>query len=157
MSEEFSNKIDIIKESNFWLIDPLDGTLNYVSNIPIYCISVAFVSRNSIQFGFVINLNSNEIFHAYKKKGAFFNGKKILNNSSENLINISTASILDKNISIKLKNISKGYALRNIGSQSLALCYLANGSLSAVINNVAKIWDDLAGILIINESKCFNL
>tara|TARA_B100001059_G_C17777311_1_gene552078 strand:- start:292 stop:1086 length:795 start_codon:yes stop_codon:yes gene_type:complete len=153
ISEEESNLRYINFEENFWLIDPLDGTLNFASKIPCYCISVAYITNGVVIFSFVININTLEIFYAYKNNGAYFNGAKIINNQASNLINISSSSILELNKKNKLNNFPKGFAMRNIGSQSLALCYLANGSFSAVINKVAKVWDDVAAILIITESK----
>ena len=153
ISEEGNNLKFINFENSFWLIDPLDGTLNFVSKIPCYCISVAYVENRSVMFSFVININSFEIFYAYRNHGAFFNGIRIIPKPASNIINISSSSILELNKIDKLDNFPKGYAMRNIGSQSLALCYLANGSFSAVINKVAKIWDDIAAVLIISESK----
>ncbi len=155
ISEEESNLKFIDFSEDFWLIDPLDGTLNFASNIPCYCISVAYVKSGSVKFSFVININSFEIFYAYKNYGAYFNGERIISKQASNIINISSSSILELNKKNKLTNFPKGYAMRNIGSQSLALCYLANGSFSAVINKVAKIWDDMAAVLIITESKGF--
>lgn len=155
ISEEETTLKYIDFSEDFWLIDPLDGTLNFTSNIPCYCISVAYLKSGCVKFSFVININSFEIFYAYKNYGAYFNDKRIIFKQASNIINISSSSTLELNKKNKLANFPKGYAMRNIGSQSLALCYLANGSFSAVINKVAKIWDDMAAMLIITESKGF--
>ena len=155
ISEEGVYKKYIEFKDSCWVIDPLDGTLNYTSNLKIYCVSVAYIEDHKVMFSFVINLNLFEIFFAYRGNGAYFNGNKINSLSSKFLMNISTSSTLFLSNSNKLKRFSRGYALRNIGSQTLALCYLARGIFSCVLNDNAKIWDDIAAFLILKE--CNNI
>ena len=69
----------IIKEdnNNFWVIDPIDGTINFLHGIPHFCISLAFVSNNEIMCGVIFDPIKNEMFYGEKNSGAFFNNQRV--------------------------------------------------------------------------------
>tara|TARA_B100000989_G_scaffold152758_1_gene113972 strand:+ start:13092 stop:13868 length:777 start_codon:yes stop_codon:yes gene_type:complete len=164
IKEYFGDKEKILSEEDkwnnaqgesFWLIDPLDGTSNMISNLPFISISIAKIENNSVVFGLVIDLIHGEVFHAFKHKGAFKNFNKIENlDTDSNLLSISTG-FLKKNLSNselfnELFSLGK---VRNLGSQALSLCYVAEGRLNLCINDEAMPWDDFAGYLILTEAE----
>ena len=76
ISEEIGSKIKQDKR-NFWIIDPIDGTTNFLHGIPHFCISIAMISNNEIITGLIYDPIKNEIFYAEKNCGAFFNNQRI--------------------------------------------------------------------------------
>lgn len=147
-SEETPSKF-INETKPYWVLDPIDGTSNFIGGLPFWCISLAYVENNKIIYSLVIDLNRNDIYEAYKGKGVFVNKKEMKkNNVSTNLIGISTGTF-DQ---ISINDLRRYGKFRILGSQSLHLCYVALGILDACINIETKIWDDIAGILILEEA-----
>ena len=152
-SEENIQETIKIKDKCF-VIDPLDGTLNFISGIPFFSISVAYVERGVPKVGVTYDPNNNEIFHAYFGGGFFINNQKITNNfNSSKLICISNdflSMCIEKNPNIikKLRNYGK---IRILGSQALHLAYVSAGRVLACINLEAKYWDDVAGFAMLKE------
>ena len=153
-SEENIKDVTKLKNKCF-VIDPLDGTLNFISGIPYFCISVAYVDHGIPKVGVTYDPNNNEIFHAFHGGGFFINRKKFLGNSnSSKIIAISNDFLgmcIDKNPIIikKLRNYGK---IRILGSQALHLAYVSAGRILACINHEAKYWDDVAGFVMLKES-----
>jgi myo-inositol-1(or 4)-monophosphatase len=137
----------IIKENNnnFWIIDPIDGTINFLHGIPHFCISLAFVSNNEIISGVIFDPIKNEMFYGEKNSGAFFNNQRIRVSKKNNLDDCLFASNLAgvKDIDINL---------RVSGSAALDLAYVASGRLDGFFQRKLNIWDIAAGVLILAES-----
>ena len=163
ISEELTFPIN--NSDIYWIVDPLDGTANFINSIPIISLSVAIMKKNEIIAGMVIDFNRDNYYHAYKNEGAFFGKKRIRNNPSSNqnkgsyLIGLSTGllnylSVLENNEISKL--IFKHGKFRILGSQALHLCYVAENKLKFAINLESKVWDDAAGSLVVRESgSCY--
>ncbi len=137
----------IIKENknSFWVIDPIDGTTNFLHGIPHFCISIAFVSDNEIISGIVNDPIKNEIYYAEKNSGAFFNNQRIRVSKKNNLDECLFGSNLEGSKNIDLN-------LRVSGSAALDLAYVASGRLDGFYQKNLNIWDIAAGILIIQEA-----
>ena len=137
----------IIKEnnSNFWIIDPIDGTTNFLHGIPHFCISIAYACDNEIISGVIFDPIKNEIFYGEKNLGAFFNNKRIRVSKKNNLDECLFGSNLDS-----VKNIDLN--LRVSGSAALDLAYVASGRLDGFISTKLNIWDIAAGIIILDEA-----
>jgi|TARA_B100000929_G_scaffold291119_1_gene288123 myo-inositol-1(or 4)-monophosphatase len=137
----------IIKENNnnFWIIDPIDGTINFLHGIPHFCISLAFVSNNEIISGVIFDPIKNEMFYGEKNSGAFFNNQRIRVSKKNNLDDCLFASNLAgvKDIDINL---------RVSGSAALDLAYVASGRLDGFFQRKLNIWDIAAGVLILAEA-----
>jgi myo-inositol-1(or 4)-monophosphatase len=149
------------KKSNFsWIIDPLDGTINYIHGVPIYSISIALKFKDELIVGVINNPEQREIFYASKGNGSFMNGEKIIvsknNRFSSGLYVAAFPSSINKKLMNKLKifgkinNNSRG--MLRLGSAAHALTYLASGKIDGFWGEDLKIWDIAAGILIINEA-----
>lgn len=156
---EFDSETPIISEENFtdhndketaWIIDPLDGTSNFIQKLNPIAVSIAKVAQKEVLYSVVIDLFSSDIYTAVKNKGARLNQKKLpIIKENIKLIGLSTGYLN------KGGNVPDGYNARILGSQALHLCLVASGALSASLNYESKAWDDVAGSLIIKEAGFF--
>lgn len=147
-----------------WIIDPLDGTVNYANNIPIFSVSIAVTKGDELIAGAVYHPVIKELFHAEKGKGAFLNETRISVSKKSDF----DSSLLvtgfpydinnDPNGAIKsFTNIVKrGIPIRRLGSAALDLAYVACGRFEGFWEINLNSWDVAAGILIVNEAggKC---
>ncbi|RME06107.1 MAG: inositol monophosphatase [Deltaproteobacteria bacterium] len=141
----------------FWVIDPLDGTMNFIVGIPFQAISVAFLQEGEPLLGWVYDPIHGELFHARKGKGSFCNGAPIVPLARKRPpLCISSGFggwLFSRGEGERLASICRKYGkIRNLGAQALQLAYVAAGRLLAVLNHEARIWDDAAGALIVQEA-----
>jgi myo-inositol-1(or 4)-monophosphatase len=157
---EESGVIEGTDPDHCWIIDPLDGTLNFLHGVPQFCISVALKKGEDIIAGVIYNPILNELYWAEKGKGAFFNQERRLRVSGrrhleEALIAMGTPYKRqdDENI-IGHVNLLAGKVagMRRFGSAALDLAYVAAGRLDGCFSTHLKAWDLAAGILIVKES-----
>jgi myo-inositol-1(or 4)-monophosphatase len=143
-----------------WIIDPLDGTVNFANKLGIFSVSIALKYKNNIISGCVYNPISEELFFAEFGKGAYLNEKKI-NVSNTNNINTSfLVTGFPYNINENPKNcletftriVSKGIPVRRLGSAALDLCFVAAGRFDGYWEVSLKPWDMAAGKLILEEA-----
>ena len=137
----------IIRENNdnFWIIDPIDGTTNFLHGIPHFCISIGLISNNEIVCGVIFDPIKNEIFFGEKNSGAYFNNQRIRVSKKNNLDGCLFGSNLES-----LKNI--GLNLRVSGSAALDLAYVAAGRLDGFFQKKLNLWDIAAGVIILSEA-----
>ena len=133
------------KNKNFWIIDPIDGTTNFLHGIPHFCISIAHVSNNEIISGVIFDPIKNEIFYGEKNSGAFLNNQRIRVSKKNNLDECLFASNIDSNDGFNLN-------LRVSGSAALDLAYVASGRYDGFFQKNLNIWDVAAGVLILSEA-----
>ncbi len=146
-------------EDTFWIIDPLDGTLNYAIGNPLFGVNVAYVEKGVPKAGASYLPYLGEIFYAEKGKGAFLNGKRIacpkkpLDKSVVFLaISYRNEALLEKGITLERKLMHSAYRLRDPGSMALGIAYVACGRYGACLNNTATPWDITAGCLMVEEA-----
>ena len=137
----------IIRENNdnFWIIDPIDGTTNFLHGIPHFCISIGLISNNEIVCGVIFDPIKNEIFFGEKNSGAYFNNQRIRVSKKNTLDECLFGSNLES-----LKNI--GLNLRVSGSAALDLAYVAAGRLDGFFQKKLNLWDIAAGVIILSEA-----
>ena len=144
ISEE-SKKIINSDKDNVWIIDPIDGTINYLHGIPHFSISVALKSYNEIVSALIVDPIKNETFYAEKNNGAFFNNQRIRvskrNNLNECLFGTNKNGIIKSELNCRVS-----------GSAALDLAYVGAGRLDGFFQNNLKLWDIAAGILIVQEA-----
>ncbi len=145
ISEEIGSKLTEDK-NNFWVIDPIDGTTNFLHGIPHFCISIAYICEKEIISGLIFDPIKNEIFFAEKNSGAFFNNQRIRVSKKNKLNDCLFGSNLDG-----VKN-NKDLNLRISGSAALDLAYVASGRLDGFFQKKLNIWDIAAGLIIIKEA-----
>ncbi len=147
------------KEYN-WIVDPLDGTTNFIHGIPCYAISIALEYKGEIIAGVVYEVAQDECFWAFKDGGAFLNGNRIQVSDrktlSESLIAtgfpIYNFSRLDSFINTLTYLMKNTHGIRRIGAAAADLCYLACGRVDAFFEYNLNAWDVAAGALIVKEA-----
>ena len=143
-----------------WIIDPLDGTTNFIQQIPHYSTSVALKYKGEIVLGIVNHIPQKECFYASKNEGAFLNGKPIQVSGVENLDQAIIATgfpyerseIQNRLIQVFNDVLSKAKGIRRLGSAALDLSYVACGRMDAYYEGELNPWDVAAGILIVVEA-----
>ena len=130
---------------NIWIIDPIDGTNNFLHGVPHFCITIAFQSKDEILTGLIFDPIKNEIFYAEKNHGAFFNNHRIRVSKKKNLDECLFATNYRGLIKTKLNS-------RITGSAALDLAYVGAGRFDGYFQDNLNIWDIAAGILIIKEA-----
>ena len=143
-----------------WVIDPIDGTTNFVHGYPFYSISISLFYQGLPILGIVKHISTDEIYYATKSNGAFCNNKKIfvskINNLSKSLLatgfGYKHEEIWEKNMVLhrKLTHLTQG--VRRAGSAALDLCHVARGWLDGYWELDLNAWDIGAGIIIIQEA-----
>ena len=144
ISEEYGVEINK-DEKNTWLIDPIDGTINFLHGIPHFAISIALKSNNEIVSGIIFDPIKNELFFAEKNNGAYFNNQRI-RVSRKNEINDCLFVTGGK---IKIES---NLTYRRSGCAALDMAYVASGRYDGYFQNNLKIWDIAAGIILIKEA-----
>ncbi|MCD6017427.1 MAG: inositol-monophosphatase [Bacteroidetes bacterium] len=143
-----------------WIVDPLDGTTNFIHGIPCYAISIALEFKGEIIVGVVYEVAQNECFRAFKNGGAFLNDTKISVSErtklSDSLIAtgfpIYNFSRLDNFIHTLTYLMKNTHGIRRIGAAAADLCYLACGRVDAFFEYNLNPWDVAAGALIVKEA-----
>ena len=143
-----SEEIGFIKNDDndyIWVIDPIDGTTNFLHGIPHFCISIGLKFRDEIISGIIFDPIKNEIFYAEKNQGAFFNNHRI---------RVSKRKNLDECLFATNKNglSSTDLNARIFGSAALDLAYVASGRIDGYFQNGLNLWDIAAGTLIVKEA-----
>lgn len=147
------------KEYN-WIVDPLDGTTNFVHGIPCYAVSIALEHNGEIILGVVYEVSRNECFNAVKGKGAYLNNNPIKVSQNKNLkdsliatgfpiYNFTRLDAYLKTLKFFMENT---HGVRRIGAAAADLCYLACGRVDGFFEYNLNPWDVAAGALIIEEA-----
>jgi myo-inositol-1(or 4)-monophosphatase len=147
-------------EDYCWIIDPLDGTTNYIHNYLPYAISIGLKKGEEMVVGVVYEVTKDECYYAWKEGGAFMNGQSITVNKSDNIDKALICLELPydhnkyKKFGIELINYFYGIVggIRMNGSAATALCYVAAGKLDGWIEKFIGQWDIAAGTLIVKEA-----
>ena len=144
ISEE--NGIEDNKDKdNTWIIDPIDGTVNFLHGVPHFAISIALKSNNEIVSGLIFDPIKNEMFYAEKNNGAFFNNQRI---------RVSKKNQIDDCLFVtggKLKD-EPNLPYRKSGCAALDMAYVASGRYDGYFQNDLNLWDIAAGIILIKEA-----
>ncbi len=142
-----------------WIVDPLDGTTNFVHGVPHFCVSIALEQKSRLLLGAVYNPVTDECYLAEAGKGARLNGQELSTSKvgelSQSLAALGLPSVVDsQDPDLRLFNEALGacQAIRRTGSAALNLCYLAAGRFDVAWSYCTKVWDIAAGALIVQEA-----
>jgi myo-inositol-1(or 4)-monophosphatase len=151
--------IEEAKQAEYvWIVDPVDGTTNFVHGFPFYCVSIALAHYGEVIVGVVYDPSNDEMFVAEKGKGAYLHGQKMQVASDDQLrvSLIATGFPANDNALRNLRSIEtllpKVRNIRTTGSAALHLAYVATGRISGFFECGLSIWDMAAGILLVQES-----
>ena len=142
---EETGKINNKDKENFWIIDPIDGTTNFLHGIPHFAICIAHMSNNEIISGLIFDPIKDEMFFAEKNKGAFLNNHR-LRVSNKNLLEACLFS--SNHEGVKFSDLNMRYT----GCAALDLAYVASGRLDGFFHNKINLWDIAAGTLLVKEA-----
>ena len=132
-------------KDNVWIIDPIDGTTNFLHGIPHFAISIALQSKGEFISGLVFDPIKDEMFFAEKDKGAFLNNQRLRVSQKNSLDECLFAS---NHEGARFSNLN----IRCSGSTALDLAYVASGRLDGHFQNKINLWDVAAGTLLIKEA-----
>ncbi len=145
-----------------WLVDPLDGTTNYLHQFPSYCVSIALVVGGRPVVGVVRDPMLGQTYHASDGGGAFRNGQPIRCSRCESLPQALVAGSLPPDLPHPSRNLGEfvqilrtARSMRRLGSCALNLCYVADGRLDAYWADTVRAWDVAAGAVIAQEAGAF--
>jgi myo-inositol-1(or 4)-monophosphatase len=158
LGEEFGGNPELRELT--WVIDPIDGTVNYAHGVPIYCVSIGAVRNDQPLVGVIYNPNTSEMFTAIKGGGAYLNGKRLKVSANGELLKAILVTGFPYNvmenpfgcIDAFVDFLRMGVPVRRLGSAALDLAYTAAGRFDAYWEVALNYWDVAAGILMVLEA-----
>jgi len=144
ISEESGIEINKDKK-NTWIIDPIDGTINFLHGMPHFAISLALRLNDEVVSGLIFDPIKNEMFYAEKDNGAFFNNQRIRVSKKNEVNDCLFATGSNLNNKIQLPN-------RKSGCAALDMAYVASGRYDGYFQHNLNIWDIAAGIILVKEA-----
>ena len=144
LSEEVG-KISNKDKENIWIIDPIDGTTNFLHGVPHFAISIALQTNDKIVSGLIFDPIKDEMYFSEKNKGAFLNNQRLRVSKKSSLEECLFSSNHD---GVKFSDLNMRYT----GSAALDLAYVASGRLDGYFHNKINLWDVAAGALMVEEA-----
>lgn len=143
-----------------WIIDPLDGTKNFIKGIPAYAVSIGVTLDNEVIVGVVVDVTGGNIFHAARGKGAFKNNNTIRVSGQKNVSGSFFATgfpfrnkeLIPSYFKVLQKLMDSASGARRIGAAALDICWLAQGSFDFFFEKGLSPWDVAAGAVILTEA-----
>jgi myo-inositol-1(or 4)-monophosphatase len=143
-----------------WIIDPLDGTVNFTHGVSAFCVSIALKRNDEIICGVIYSPVMKEVFFAEKGKGAYLNGKRISVSKTTDMIRCLAVTgfpyvfdVHSERIFTNFRNLVRAsYGIRRLGSAALDMAYVACGRFDYFWEETLKPWDIAAGALIVKEA-----
>lgn len=140
-----------------WIVDPIDGTNNFINGLPHFAVSVAYVWHGRAQLGVIYNPVSGECFYAERGRGAFLNGtplplRLVGKKLNEAIAGVEIKYLRSGKLSSRLNTLAPFGTIRSMGSSTLDWCYLACGRYDVYVHGGQKLWDYAAGALIFEEA-----
>ncbi|MEJ2669760.1 MAG: inositol monophosphatase family protein [Gammaproteobacteria bacterium] len=161
---EESGALNTKSNSDFqWIIDPLDGTTNFIFGVPHFAVSIALLHKGRLEVGVVIDAAKRDEFTARRGGGATLNGRRIRVRNSQSLANTLLATGIPfgnkvhdertEHYFIDLKKLaSEAAGIRRMGAAALDLAYVAAGRFDGYWESGVQIWDVAAGALLVQEA-----
>jgi myo-inositol-1(or 4)-monophosphatase len=143
-----------------WIIDPIDGTVNFANGVPICCVSIAVEKQGTVRMGAVYNPFLDEFFFAEKGAGATLNDRKILVSENKNIASAFLVTgfpyqwedMKNDPLQIFSRFVKEGLPVRRLGSAAIDLCWVACGRFDGFWEHHLNAWDAAAGYLIVEEA-----
>lgn len=162
LAEESNSKEKFFdhEDSLLWVIDPLDGTVNFAHNLPIFSVSIALVTNRKILLGVIYQPILDEMFVGIKGEGAYLNNKKINVSKCTNLDDSFLVTGFPYNIDLNpgdcinqfVSMLKRGIPVRRLGSAALDLAYVAAGRFDGFWEINLNPWDTAAGVILVEEA-----
>jgi myo-inositol-1(or 4)-monophosphatase len=155
LGEEYGAQQESV--DRLWVVDPVDGTFNFMHGMPVWCISLAFLLRGEIEIGIIYNPETDEMFAARRGRGAFLNGVRLGVSAARHaapLIEIghSNRRPVAQYLDLIGRIFAAGCEFRRFGSGALGLASVAAGRTDGYLELHINSWDVLAGMLLVREA-----
>lgn len=152
--------INKIGDEYNWIVDPLDGTTNFIHGIPAFSISIALQQNDELVLGVVYEINRDECFYAWKDGGSYLNGKKISVTSNKTFSSSLLATgfpyynfeKLERYINVFRELTQVSHGLRRIGSAAVDMAYVACGRFDGFFEYNLNSYDIAAGVILVREA-----
>ncbi|ADR36351.1 inositol monophosphatase [Oceanithermus profundus DSM 14977] len=142
-----------------WIVDPLDGTVNFAHRFPFFAVSIGLEVRGRLELGVVLDSTRDELFWAVRGRGAYLNGRPLRVSATDRLIGSLLATGFPYDVSKDRENLvyferalEHGLTVRRPGAAALDLCYVAAGRLDGFWEVKLKPWDVAAAVVIVEEA-----
>lgn len=157
MSAEEQRALWQYHDSGLWVVDPIDGTNNFINGLPHFALSAAYIENGRAEIGVVFNPVSNECFSAVRGSGAMLNGRRLPLRRVNKVLHEAIAGVEVKylrsgRLSNRMSTLSPVRSIRSLGCSTLDWCYLAAGRYDVYVHGGQKLWDYAAGALIFEEA-----
>ena len=144
-------------DSGLWVVDPIDGTNNFINGLPHFALSAAFVQDRKTQIGVVYNPVSNECFYAQRGHGAFLNGqtlplRRVEKKLADAIAGVEVKYLRSGKLASRMQVLAPCGSVRSMGCSTLDWCYLASGRYDVYVHGGQRLWDYAAGSLIFEEA-----
>ena len=155
VGEETEN---VLSDNGIWIVDPIDGTQDFLLGLPTWCVSIAFAADGQLAFGLVTSPATGDIYAARAGGGATWNNQPIRPSSATSLADGVTAVGFSQRVSpnenaiILQRLTSAGGVIRSVGSGALMIVWVATGQCIGYIEMVINAWDCLAAVCVVNEA-----
>lgn len=157
-SEEFNKFTDL--QDRTWIIDPIDGTSNYVHHLDLFVNQIAFYDKGEVVLSYIYVPRASKVFYAMKGEGAFLNGKRIYTASSNqpnmlmSLVGISHKTEKDKSLFYDMLDFAyqNSIKIRMLGTLGYEMTAVAEGSFIVLYTDVTNFWDIAPGLLLVREA-----
>ncbi len=141
-----------------WVVDPIDGTLNFVHGVRYWCVSIAFTERGARRIGVIYDPMQDELFWAVSGKGAWREDESLAVSDCKSLDRALVVAgyvprhSLDENLALRAGLINAGAAVKDMGAGALMLAHVAAGRYDGFVEPHMHAWDALAGVLLVEEA-----
>jgi myo-inositol-1(or 4)-monophosphatase len=155
LGEEYGAQQESV--DRLWVVDPVDGTFNFIHGLPVWCVSLAFLLNGEIEIGIIYNPDSNEMFTARRGRGAFLDGVKLAVSAGRHAaplieIGCSNRRPVGRYLDLVARVFAAGCEFRRLGSGALGLAAVAAGRTDGYLELHINSWDVLAGMLLVREA-----
>lgn len=157
MTREEQDALWDANPDGLWVVDPIDGTTNFVNGLPYFAISIALMVRGVSQLGVIYNPVSDEMFYAMRGHGAYMNGNPLPLKTTRNSIGDAIAAVEIKylrsgKLATRMSSVAPFGSQRSMGSSTLDWCFLAAGRYDLYLHGGQRLWDYAAGTVIFEEA-----
>ena len=135
-----------------WVVDPIDGTTNFINGLPHFALSAALVKNGVSQLGVIFNPYTNELYAAERDQGARMNDtvlpiKRTLNPLSEAIAGVEVKYLRSGKLASRMQTLAPCGSQRSMGSSTLDWCYLASGRYDVYVHGGQKLWDYVGALV----------
>jgi len=152
--------VDNSRQEYTWVVDPLDGTTNFLKQIPVFSVSVGLAHNGEFLLGYIVDIMHDDHYYAWKDGGAWVNGNSIHVSKTEKLSEGIIGTGFPYHDPEKLNVLAEMFqevliasrGVRRLGSAALDLAYVASGKLDAFYETTLNAWDIAAGVILVREA-----